>query len=413
MKSVFVPSIELAGDKPRELVFPDNWDVTWCGSEAETKPVLANEEIRKVLENPIGSHPLSKVVEGRSEVVIVIDDSTRGTKTYRLLPHVLSTLEKSGVSDENVRFVMASGAHGPHGRVDFARKLGDDVLERFAVYNHNPYDNLTHLGTTGRGTPVDINAEVMGCDLKIGIGSVVWHTMFGFTGGAKMILPGVSGIETIQHNHGNVGGFGPGFTPHPTCGYLKNEGNIMRLDAEETARIAGLDFKIDAVNNLERDPVALYAGDFVAEQRLAAKTAFELHGVQPPTGMDIVVVNAYGRGNESSLAMRAAYPSVKDNGAIVLIPNAPDGDINHWIFGRHGKWLGSRLSRPGARRPLTKGRRLIIFSPHKDQGLRIGLREQTIWVKTWQDVVEELSNDYRDSAKVCVYPDATVQFAKP
>jgi nickel-dependent lactate racemase len=414
LKKVIVPGLEPQGDKPLELLFPEKWDVTRCAMEGEGKPVLRDDEIKAVLENPVGAKPLSKLVEGHKEVVILFDDSTRPSKTFRVIPFVLEALEKEKIPEENIRFIMASGSHGPHGRLDFVRKLGEDIVDRYAVYNHNPYDNLMDLGKTSRGTPVKINAEVMGCDLKIAIGSIHFHRLMGFSGGSKIISPGVAGIETIQYNHGNVGGFGPGFKVHPTCGYLKNEGNVMRLDSEETARMAGLDFKVDMVNNVDRDPIAIFAGDFVQEQRLAAQRALKEHATEAPKEMDIVVANAYARGNEASLAMWAANTSVKEDGAIVLIPNAPDGDINHWIFGRHGKWLAGRLaSSSGPPRPLARGRRIIIYSPYKDHGLRMGLPEQRMWVKTWVEVVEELKNDYPGHAKVAVYPDATVQFPKP
>lgn len=414
MKKVVVPSLEPYGDKPLELLFPEKWDVTRCAMGGEGKPVLRDNEIKAVLENPAGAKPLSKLVEGHKEVVILFDDSTRPSKTFRVIPFVLEALEKERIPEENIRFLMASGSHGPHGRLDFVRKLGEDIVDRYAVYNHNPYDNLTDLGKTSRGTPVKINAEVMGCDLKIAIGSIHFHRLMGFTGGSKIMSPGVASIETIQYNHGDIGGFGPGQKVHPTCGYLKNEGNVMRLDSEETARMAGLDFKIDMVNNVDRDPIAIFAGDFVQEQRLAAQRALEEHATEAPKEMDIVIVNAYARGNEPSLAMWAANTSVKKDGAIVLIPNAPDGDINHWIFGRHGKWIAGRLaSAGGPPRPLAQGRRIIIYSPYREHGLRIGLPEQRMWVKTWAEVLEELKNDYPNHSKAAVYQDATVQFPKP
>lgn len=305
---------------------------------------------------------------------------------------------------------MATGSHGPHGRLDFVKKLGEEVVDQYPVYNHNPYDNLEHLGETSRGTSVEVNAKVMGCDLKIGIGSILFHRLMGFSGGGKMISLGVAGIETIQHNHGEVGGFGPGRKTHPSTGYLKNRGNVMRLDAEEAARMAGLDFKIDIIINLNREPIALFAGDFVEEQRLGALRAREEYATTAQRERDIVVVNAYSRANEAGLAMWAAYTSVKEDGAIVLIPNAPDGEINHWIFGRHGKWHGGRLWSPRTRRPLQRGRRLIIYSPYKERGLdlKLGLPEQVIWVKTWVEILEELRNDYPDNARVLVYPDATL-----
>jgi len=414
LKRVVVPNLEWYGDQPLELLFPERWEVTRCRMEGEGKRGLRDEEIRAALENPVGTKPLSRLAEGHEEVIILFDDMTRPTKTYRVLPFILETLERAGIPDENVRLIMATGSHGPHGRLDFVKKLGEEVVERYPVYNHNPYDNLEDLGETSRGTPVKVNAEVMGCDLKIGIGSILFHRLMGFSGGGKIIMPGVAGIETIQHNHGDVGGFGAGRRPHPSTGYLRNEGNVMRLDAEEAARMVGLDFKVDMVINLRREPQALFAGDFVEEQRLGAQRAYREHATEAPREMDIVVVNAYARANEPHIAMWAAYTSVKEDGTIVLIPNAPDGEINHWIFGRHGKWHGGRLWGPRPRRPLQRGRRLIIYSPYRERTLemKFGLPEQVTWVKTWVEVLEELRNDYPGRARVAVYPDATLGYPR-
>lgn len=185
MKKINVPSIEPTGDRQHELLFPDKWDVARCDMDGVNKPVLGDDEIRTALENPIAAKPLSRLVQGHKEVVVLFDDSTRPTKTFRVLPFVLDALKKERIPEDNIRFIVATGSHGPHGRLDFVRKLGEDIVEEYAVYNHNPYDNLKDLGKTSRGTPVKINAEVMGCDLKIGIGSIHFHRLMGFTGGAR------------------------------------------------------------------------------------------------------------------------------------------------------------------------------------------------------------------------------------
>ena len=408
MKEVIVPNLAWYGDLPLMLKFPASWEIKRCRMVCEDKPGMAEDQIRVALENPVGTVSLSSLAESCEEAVIVIDDMTRPTKTYQFLPHILSTLRGAGVPRDNIRFIMASGSHGTFGRLDFVKKLGEETVAEYQCYNHNPYEYLDGLGETSRGTPVQINAEVMSCDLKIGVGTVLYHRLMGFSGGGKMILPGVSGIDTIEHNHGDVGGFGPGRTPHPTTGYMKNEGNVMRIDAEEAARMAGLDFKVDTVVNLSRDPIAVYAGDFVETQRRASENAKRLHRCEAPRGMDIVVANTYMRANEAQIGMGPAYNSVKEDGTIVLLANDMNGNINHWIFGRHGKNRGARLwSR--SRRPLRRGRRLIIYSPYKMRSydMQIGLPEQTTWIRDWDEVLEVLKGEHGPGSRVAVLPDAT------
>jgi len=369
---------------------------------------MTAKQVKASILNPIGSKPLGRLAEECEEVVIIIDDMTRPTKTHQYVSHILTTLRESGVPRDSIRFIMASGSHGTFGRLDFVKKLGEDVVAEYQTYNHNPYEFLEYLGETRFGTPVHINAEVMGCDLKIGVGTVLFHRLMGFSGGGKIIMPGVSGIDTIEHNHGEVGGFGPGRAPHPSTGYLNNDGNQMRIDAEEAARMAGLDFKVDAVLNLSRDPVEVYAGDFVETQRKACKGVRRWHRSEAPVDMDVVVANTYMRANEAQIGMWPAYCSVKEDGSIVLIANDLNGEIPHWIFGRHGKNRGARLWNP-ERRPLRRGKRLIIYSPYKIRSydMRLGLPEETTWLTGWEEVLEVLKTEHGSGSKVAVLPDAT------
>lgn len=407
MKEVTVPNLQWYGDEPLTLEFPDHWDVKRCRMVCEGQPALSNDQIKIALESPLGTKPLSKLAKDADEVVILIDDMTRPTKSHQYVNPILETLQEAMVPTDNIRFIMAPGSHGTFARTDFVKKLGEDVVAEYQCYNHNPYDMLDYLGETSRGTPLYVNSEVMKCDLKIGVGTVLFHRLMGFSGGGKMILPGVVGIETIAHNHGEVGGFGPGRTPHHTTGYLMHEGNVMRLDAEEAARMAGLDFKVDSVLNLERDPIEVHAGDFVETHRAAARGVMKWHGCESPRDMDIVVANTYMRENEAQIGMWPAYNSVKEEGTIVLIANDMDGEINHWIFGRHGKSTGARLW-GGVRRPISRGRHLIIYSPYKMRSYDMRFRaEDATWIREWGEVIEALEAVHGPGSRVAVLPDAT------
>jgi len=111
-------------------------------------------------------------------------------------------LAEAGIRDSNIRFISALGCHGTMNRQDFVRKLGEEVVNRFMVYNHNSFPNAcSYVGTTSRGTRISINTEVFKCDLKIGIGSITPHIQAGFSGGSKIVLPGVASLETNEAFH--------------------------------------------------------------------------------------------------------------------------------------------------------------------------------------------------------------------
>lgn len=393
-------------DKPLELSFPDEWKVHLCKVASEDATPLTPEQIKATINNPIGQKPLAKLAESAEEVVIIFDDMTRPTKTFQYTPFILETLHKAGIPEDNIRFIIAPGTHGTYGRRDFVKKLGDEIVSNYAVYNHNPYDIIDYLGKTEMGTPVWVNSEVMSCDLKIGVGTVMFHRLTGLSGGGKIISPGVAGMETIKYNHGDIGGFGPGLTPCKTTGYLDNENNRMRMDMEEAARMAGLDYKIDTVLNMQRNPIELYAGDFVKTQRKAGAGVLKWHRTENPES-DIVVAGAYMRENEPYLSLWPMYNSVTEDGTIVMVNDDPDGDINHWLFNRHGKEVGACLWNPAKRRVL-KGKRMIIFGdyPLKSFLWRHDL-EEVVWIRKWDEVIEELKNHHGPGSKVAVIPDGT------
>ena len=123
-------------------------------------------------------------------------------------------------------------------REDFVKKLGKDVVRRYHIYNHNTYEHHVEVGKTTRGTPVLINREVMACDLKIGIGGLIPHLGAGFGGGAKMVLPGVASIDSVDYNHRVIGKRG-GDRSAMRFSHGEIDDNELRQDLEEAARMVG------------------------------------------------------------------------------------------------------------------------------------------------------------------------------
>ena len=400
-----LPQLLWYGNTEMELHFPTSWPIFFCPMKGGEKKRLRTKEMEKVFLNPIGSKPIHELAKGKKEVVILFDDIARPTPVYEIVPFVLRELEGAEVSDEQIRFIAALGSHGAHTANDFRKKLGEEVLDRFPVYNHNPFAYCTYLGMTSRGTPVSINREVMACDLKIGIGCIVPHAFSGFGGGGKIVLPGVAHMDSIAHNHGLV-------KDHPECvGVGKIEGNIPRLDIEEAIRMVGLDIKIDAIMNLRGEVIGLYVGDPILEHHEGMKLAKEAYATTPAKDMDVVVVNTYSKANECAIAPFIGIPSLKEEGGdLVIIANEPAGQMVHYLFGEFGRCGEGGLKLP---QPLpTKVKRLIILSPFKDHVGTCCFREvpSILWAKTWEEVIDLLKAEWGNKAKVAVYPDGTIQY---
>ncbi len=226
MKSISVPAWEWYGWKSENLSFPDSWDVNVQKMRGHDAKALTLNEIVEKLQNPLGTPPLNEIAKGKRKCVIIFDDMTRPTKATQILPSVLAELRRGGLAENQIVFMMASGAHTGRMLFDFQKKLGEEICAKHLVFNHNPYENFVDLGKTSRGTPVLINKEVMTCDLKVVVSSIMPHFGFGFGGGSKMILPGVAAVESISPNHAIKKGTDPG----------KVSGNERRLDSEEAAQ---------------------------------------------------------------------------------------------------------------------------------------------------------------------------------
>jgi len=402
---VRVPQLYWYNPSELELDFPDSWEVHFCPPRGHDRPRLSPQEMQKAFDNPIGTPPLRELARGRKEVAILFDDTTRPTRTYEIASYVLKELAAASIADDQIRFIAAVGTHGPHDNVAHRLKLGQEILERFPVYNHNPYENCVEVGTTSRGTRLAVNREVMRCDLKIGIGCVLPHPQVGFGGGGKVILPGVAHIDSIVHFHAQVP-----FTAFETIGPGNYDQNVMRLDFEEACRLAGLDFTADCLVNLKGEMIALFVGDPLEEHREAAKLAKEVYATERISGLNVVVSNAFLKGNEAFVTVPTALMSLgMDGGTMVIIMNTPTGQVVHYSMRSFGSDYGGRLF---SARTLPPQFKVIILNPVKDLTCvdMFGNAKSVTWAKNWSEARGALESQYPNGAKVAVYPDGTIQY---
>jgi len=291
------------------------------------------------------------------------------------------------------------------------KKLGSEIVENYAVYNHDPFQNTVRAGRTPTGVELWFNREFMACDLKIGIGCITAHVHVGFGGGAKLILPGVAGIETINQFHNQL------YRDQARTGLGNFDNNIMRAECDAAGDLAGLNFKVDCLINRRGEITNLHAGPFRATHDAGAEEGKAHYGIPFSTGYDIVVSNAYGKASESAIALLLALMTLKPGaqGTGVLISDAPEGQVPHYVMRSWGTDYGGRHYNPrppGFVQLLMK--KLLAMSPQPDRTSLdlVCHADDAVTVKSWPEVLALLERDYPGEAKVAVIQDGTMQYMR-
>ncbi|MBW1695474.1 MAG: nickel-dependent lactate racemase [Deltaproteobacteria bacterium] len=304
-------------------------------------PAVADEraEIVEAIDNPIGTPPLEEIVRQKhgKKTVVVVNDGTRPTATYKLLPPLLEKLERCGISEGDILILIATGTHRAVGPDEIEPLLGKGITNRYRIVNHDCLDlkNMVDLGTTSQGIPIVINRLFCEADIKILTGSIHPHQGAGFSGGRKSILPGLTSLETLKLHHG------PRYRPlEPAMGQL--DGNPFHLGALEGAKMAAPDFILNLVQNQKKEITRAVAGDLEQAWMKGVEASREIFEARTPHDVDIVIVVPGGHPRDVNLyqsqkSMAAAELVVKRGGSIILPAACPDGIGSELFF----KWLAS------------------------------------------------------------------------
>jgi len=276
--------------------------------------------VAHALENPIGVPLLRTLVQPGQKVAIVTSDISRPFPTHQVLPAVLDELYAAGVKPEEITLVFALGSHRPHTEAE-KRQLAGPRGQEIRCVDSDIHDCI-HLGTTSRGTPVDVTRAAAEADFRICLGNIEFHYFAGYSGGAKAIMPGVSTPEAIQANHRFM------VAEEACAGRL--EGNPIREDIEEAGRICGIDFIVNVVLDEHKQIVYAVAGDATAAHRDGCAYLDRMYRKPIARRADIVLVSQGGAPKDANLyqtqkALDNAKHAVRDGGTIILIGACAEG----------------------------------------------------------------------------------------
>ncbi len=303
-------------------------------SSAQPVETLADD----ALANPIGCPPLERNLSPATRVLVLVDDITRQTPAGALLPPLLKRIAECGVEKNNVKFLIAAGTHARMSSEEIERKLGRDIPREYSVTLHHWKDEtqLKQIGATSDGSPIRVNRMLGEADVVIGIGQIVPHRVMGFTGGATIVQPGVSGKEITGYTHWRSAEFAGG----EILGFAENP---VRQEVERIAQKAGLKFILNVVMDAGHRVMHVVAGDPVAAHRRGAQLSAEVYGVPLSSPADIVITESFPADYDLWQAAKGIYSAelaIKQAGVVIIVTPCPHGVSDEHTevekFGYHG-----------------------------------------------------------------------------
>ncbi len=296
-------------------------------------PPLASPQraLQDVLSNPTPSAEgvglsLFELARQRTTACILICDITRPVPNQLILAQLLETLERAGITRDDILILVATGLHRGNTHAELVEMVGEDIATNYRIENHDGQDQESHtyLGDSPRGVPIWIDSRYLQADLKIATGLIEPHFMAGFSGGRKLICPGIAGWETIRRWHS------PAFLEHPLADTGQLDGNPVHEENTWIAHKAGCDMIVNVVIDDQRRPLKFVAGDM--QQAFLEGVTFvrDVMTATLPAPADIVVTSSAGYPLDATFyqaikGMNAALPVVKPGGEIIIAASMSEG----------------------------------------------------------------------------------------
>ncbi|HTK38804.1 MAG TPA: nickel-dependent lactate racemase [Pyrinomonadaceae bacterium] len=322
------------------------------GLEKE-RAALSDVELGQKLDDPIDSAPLEDIVSPGETVLLVVPDATRQTACGQVVNLVVRRLIANGTTPHEISIIFATGIHRAVTDAEKQAILTPFIAQRIKTLNHGPRDlmQIARLGETSGGIPVELNRALTEHDHVILVGGVTFHYFAGFTGGRKLVCPGLASSKTVSATHklafdyerkDRREGVGPGLL----------DGNaVHEAFMEATAKINPA-FAINTIVNDRGDAVDLFCGSWITSHRAACEKYAADHTINIAEKRDIVIVSCGGYPYDINMiqahkALDAASRACNDGGTIIFLAECSDGlgrtDFLNWFDAANSAALAEKL----------------------------------------------------------------------
>ena len=402
------------GDEETRFSLPAGWEATVY--DAPGAPVLPPVAIGQALAQPTGCRRLAETAAGKRSAAIVVDDLTRPTPAGEVIPFILAELHAAGVPDDGISFVIGVGTHRSVTAEEAAKKVGAEIAARYPVICHEAFSgNLIGLGNLDDGTPLYLSEVVVREDVRIFVTSVIPHSGAGFGGGAKLVLPGVTGYVTTHYNHRQL--------PKRPRGLLTHAApDDLRDGAVKAARRLGVDMSVNVVCDTRRRIVGVFAGDIEEAHDAACRYAYGVYETPIPKeaaqATDILIIDSYPQDNDTQCFYKSLWPRE-------YFPNAYHVMINPctdrvWFHGLtlgmdYARFLRLEAQRPPApprpRLPIGQRGQLLTLSEGYPPEEYYKRYPDAVLYAAWPELMTDLAR-VCPQAKVAVIPCAPLQMIR-
>jgi len=323
------------------------------GEKSSTQKPLTDIEIGDAFSAPIESPPLDDLFSPGDSVLIVVSDATRATASAQIVNLLVRRLIQNAVAPADLAIMFATGIHRAVTPAEKIELLTPFIAQRVRTLDHSAHDPaaLMTLGTTDRGTPVELNRALKDFDHVILTGAIGFHYFAGFTGGRKSVCPGLASAKTIEATHmlaldfeegGRRSGVGTGLLA----------GNAVHEECERVARMIQPRFSINTVVDDLGRAVAVYAGHWRAAHAFGCEEYLANYSTELSATRKLVIVSCGGSPYDINLiqahkALDMAAQACSKDGTIILLAECLDGlghpDFLKWFAEENSSSLEARL----------------------------------------------------------------------
>ncbi len=385
--------------------------------------------VRHALASPLGAEPLRDVAlravsRGRASACLVVCDATRPVPNEMLLRPALQVFEASGVPRANILILVATGLHRGSTHEERIEMLGLDIAQSYNVQDHDARDEAGHqavggadgvwVPVLGRSVRACIDRRYMEAGVKVVLGLAEPHFMAGYSGGRKMVCPGIASASTIFSFHSAP------MIAHAESRSGNLQGNPIHQMALGVARAAGVDFSLMVTLSESRQVTGLWAGG-LEETHAEAVKAVDASSKVRVRQSDVVLTSAAGHPLDATFyqtikAMCGALPAVKQGGAIVVLSSMSGGvgsgefEAQCQKFHSGARWHEELLRAPvqidqwqlqKLWHALNRARCLLV----SDSTLVQPEMLRSMGIEPWSHVQEALSSVLGPQSSLCVIPE--------